>query len=63
MSKIETRHDYALYVKFKVAEMSISQKFKKIVRQLAMDSFDDGFAMNRDNYLESDDYKEFKCRT
>jgi len=61
--QMESRHDYILFIKFTVAKMPISNKFKKIVRQIAIDSFDDGFAMNRDGSIESDNYKEFKCRT
>jgi hypothetical protein len=60
---IENRSDYALFVKMEVAKMPISNKFKKIVRQVCMDGYDDGFAMSRDGSLEHDKFKDFKCRT
>ena len=60
---MHSRNDYELFIKLKVKEMPISDKLKKIVRQMAMDGFDDGFTMHRDGEIEVDNFKEFKCRT
>lgn len=47
--KIEDRRDYELYVKKLVANMQISNKRKSIVRQIAMQCFDDGMKFNQQN--------------
>lgn len=48
VTKIESRRDYELYIKHKVALMTAPNKIKAIVRKIAMEAFDDGIAMVAD---------------